>query len=115
MAFRRSSVRSRLAPLKKARGDAGLFVFPDPPALRLRRPADGAGRTGAPLCGEPMGPSDLHHWNQKIRAALAELERQDFGYPIGENKVRDPLPSRVELPEALVPLYAISDGLSLPD
>lgn len=51
-----------------------------------------------------------------MRSDLAEIARQDFGYPLGTNEVRPPegaLPSA--LPSALHELYGACDGLSMPD
>lgn len=62
-----------------------------------------------------METRDLSFWHRKLRAALAELAQQDFGYPIDENEVRAPASSPADLPEALRSLYSVCDGLSCPD
>lgn len=50
-----------------------------------------------------------------VRALLTKLAMQDFGYPLGVNEVRDPSPQYFDLPSGLQPLYAVCDGVSMPD
>jgi hypothetical protein len=57
--------------------------------------------------------ADMALWVAQLRKSLAELETQDFAYPL-RNDVRHPAPNRPVLPEALEPLYAVTDGISLP-
>lgn len=58
----------------------------------------------------------IESWVHDVRAMLAEMALQDFGYPIGVNQVNERAPELpVEVPPALRPLYSVFDGLSLPD
>jgi len=60
--------------------------------------------------------NDIESWVRSVRATLLEMASQDFGYPIDINEVVErasELPAGV--PPALEPLYAVFDGLSLPD
>ncbi len=50
-----------------------------------------------------------------VRDLLAELSIQNFGYPLGVNEVRDPAPQCSDLPSGLQPLYAVCDGVGMPD
>lgn len=52
---------------------------------------------------------------RRIEELLGELAAQDFGYPLGKNEVRSPPEAVKGLPAALVPLYKICNGLSMPD
>ena len=59
---------------------------------------------------------DLTEWLISIRADLASLALQDFGYPLGTNEVRErSLLQHGPLPVQLDVLYDAFDGLSLPD
>ena len=62
-----------------------------------------------------MKPDDLENWVRELRQALEELATQDFGYPLGTNEVRKPVSPIPTLPRYLGPLYAVADGISLPD
>jgi len=59
---------------------------------------------------------DWRAWLSAVRADLADLATQDFGYPLGTNEVRAAgLTSVAGLPAQLCALYAACDGLSVPD
>jgi hypothetical protein len=55
------------------------------------------------------------NWATSVRATLAEMASQDFGYPLGNNEVRERSPEHHVLPPSLEPLYAAFDGVSLPN
>lgn len=60
--------------------------------------------------------TDMTEWLAAIRADLASLALQDFGYPLGTNEVRErSLLQHGPLPVQLDILYDAFDGLSLPD
>lgn len=59
--------------------------------------------------------NEFERWVESVRALLAELSTQDFGYPIGVNEARDRAIQRHDLPAQLRPLYAVCDGVSMPD
>jgi hypothetical protein len=46
---------------------------------------------------------------------LAELARQETPYPFDTNELRSPVSRDAVVPEALRSLYAVCDGVSLPD
>jgi hypothetical protein len=62
-----------------------------------------------------MGHEDFERWVAVLRKTLAELTTQRFDYPLGVNEVRSASSSRADLPHDLTPLYAVCDGVSLPD
>ena len=62
-----------------------------------------------------MKPNNFRTWARKLQEALRTLALQDFGYPLGTNEVREPISPTPRIPQGLVPLYAVSDGISLPD
>lgn len=59
--------------------------------------------------------TDIEQWAKSVRATLAELSRQDFGYPLGCNEIRDKSFYRTPPHPSLKPLYEFFDGISLPD
>jgi len=59
---------------------------------------------------------DIESWVRSVRATLAQMASQGIGYPMDVNEVSESsseLPPGV--PPALEPMYAVFDGLSLPD
>lgn len=55
-------------------------------------------------------------WATEMRSLLAELQEQDFGYPLGVNDLRaGAAAGAAALPPQLRDLYRSLDGISLPD
>lgn len=63
-----------------------------------------------------METTSPREWLQAVRADLVELMRQDFGYPLDANEIREPpVAILFDVPPQLEDLYRIFDGASLPD
>lgn len=62
-----------------------------------------------------MRERDYKQWATSLQELLSELTTQDFGYPLGVNEIFPPEAETSGLPEGLRALYAVCDGLSLPD
>jgi hypothetical protein len=62
-----------------------------------------------------LNSDDLDEWLRRMRVALEALYRLDVGYKIGINVVRDPVPEGKGSPEVFREMYAVTDGLELPD
>jgi hypothetical protein len=62
-----------------------------------------------------MTSDELKDWVATLRTAVAQLTNQDFGYPLDTNEVLPAVASQSGVPTDLEPLYAVSDGVSLPD
>jgi hypothetical protein len=62
-----------------------------------------------------MSLNEFESWADTVRAALAELATQQSEYPLGTNQLRAPSRQSSKLPAELQPLYAVCDGMSLPD
>ncbi len=54
-------------------------------------------------------------WARDLRVLLTELADLDFGYPLDTNEVIGPQPSPTQVPAGLEDLYAVCDGVSMPD
>jgi hypothetical protein len=62
-----------------------------------------------------MKNNEFSGWANLVRELLAELASQQSDYPFGTNELREPSPNHADLPGELQPLYAVFDGMSLPD
>lgn len=62
-----------------------------------------------------MRERDYKQWATSLRKLLRESTAQDFGYPLGVNEIHPPAAETSGLPGGLCALYAVCDGLSLPD
>jgi hypothetical protein len=62
-----------------------------------------------------MKNNDFEAWADSIRQILDELASQPSDYPLGSNELREKSASHEGLPAEFEPLYAVSDGMSLPD
>jgi hypothetical protein len=63
-----------------------------------------------------MDAKNMKDWLKAVDDDLVELGRLEFGYPLGVNEVREPLPIKASgIPSFLDQIYNAFDGLSLPD
>jgi len=63
-----------------------------------------------------MKTTDSNEWFRSMHDHLLDLAGQDFGYPLGVNRLREPQFMRTAtVPPHLDRLYSLCDGMSLPD
>lgn len=58
---------------------------------------------------------EFDRWAEELTSLLADLSTMDLGYELGANIVRQPAKTLPRIPAQLEPLYAVCDGVSMPD